>query len=130
MNLDLIRFISVILSITFTTHYFLFFSWSKFFTIHAFSVKLVLFVVVFFLSITFVLSSIFIHMSNNPFTRAYYLISGIWIGLMSFLLVGSTIVWIVKGGLLFLPHDLPAKTIIQSISCFLYGRFHLLYPFP
>jgi uncharacterized protein len=42
-------------------------------------------------------------------------------GLMSFLLVGTAIVWIVRGGLWFLPYDLPIQTIIQSLSCFLYG---------
>lgn len=121
MNLNLIRFLSVILLITFTTHYFLFFSWSRFFIVHDFTAKRCLFVIMFFLSITFILSSIFIHMSNNPFTRTYYLLSGTWMGLMSFFLFATAIVWIVKWGLWFFPHDLPAKTIIQGFSCFFYG---------
>ncbi|MCK5542120.1 MAG: metallophosphoesterase [Desulfobacterales bacterium] len=40
---------------------------------------------------------------------------------MSFLLIMTAIIWVVKGGLWFLPYDLPAKPIIQSLSCFLYG---------
>ena len=111
----------VILLITFTTHYFLFFSWSRFFSIQDVRAKSYLFVIVFFLSITFILSSIFIHMSNNPFTRIYYLLSGAWMGLMSFLLIATAIVWAVKGGFWVLPHDLPDKSIIQGLSCFFYG---------
>lgn len=121
MNFNIIRFLSTILVITFTTHYFLFFSWCRFFEIQAFAARRSLFLMVFFLSITFILSSIFIHMSNNPFTRIYYLVSGIWMGLMSFLLFATAIVWIVKAGLWFLPHDLPVKSIIQGLSFFLYG---------
>jgi len=121
MILNIIRFLSVILLILLTTHYFLFFSWIRFFNIHSFQTKHNLLLIVFFLSITFILSSIFIHMYNNSFTRAYYLFSGIWLGLMSFLLAMTAIVWIMKGGLWFLPHDIPTKTIIQSLSCFLYG---------
>ncbi|MCK5098820.1 MAG: metallophosphoesterase, partial [Desulfobacteraceae bacterium] len=121
MILNIIRFLSVVLLITLTTHYFLFFSWTRFFNINSSPVKLGLSLIVFFLSITFILSSIFIHISNNPFTRAYYLFSGTWLGLMSFLLIMTAFIWLIKGGLWFLPNDLPAKTIIQSLSCFLYG---------
>ncbi len=118
MIFSLIRFLSVILLLGFTTHYFLFFSWCRFFDIHE---KLWLFLMMFFLSVTFILSSIFIHMSNNPLTRAYYLLSGTWVGLMSFLLITTAIVWIVKGGLWVLPIDLPVKTIVKGLACFLYG---------
>lgn len=121
MTFSLIRFLGIIFLITFTSHYFLFFSWCRFFESHALTAKRYLFLILFFLSITFILSSIFIHMSNNPLTRIYYLLSGIWMGLMSFLLFATVIVWIVKGGLWFLPHDLPDKRIIQVLSCFLYG---------
>lgn len=121
MNLNLLRFLIVILLITFTAHYFLFFSWSRFFSIQDGTAKSYLFVIVFFLSITFILSSIFIHMSNNPFTRIYYLLSGTWMGLMSFLLIATAIVWAVKGGFWVLDLDLPDKTIIQGLSCFFYG---------
>jgi uncharacterized protein len=121
MNLNLIRFLTVILLITFTTHYFLFFSWSRFFYINNVTAKRCLFVVMFFLSITFILSSIFIRLSNTPFTRTYYFFSGTWMGLMSFLLAATALVWIVKGGLWLFPHALPAKAIIQGFFCFLCG---------
>lgn len=121
MIFNIIRFLSIILLITFTTHYFLFFSWCRFFEIQAVSARGYLSLIVFFLSITFILSSIFIHMSNNPFTRIYYLVSGIWMGLMSFLLIATAVVWTVKAGLWFLPHDLPVQSIIQGLFCFLYG---------
>jgi len=121
MIFSLIRFLSVIFLITFTCHYFLFFSWCRFFEIHGLVARRSLFLILFFLSITFILSSIVIHMSNNPLTRIYYLVSGTWMGLMSFLLFATAVVWIVKGGLWFLPHDLPVKRIIQGLSCFFYG---------
>lgn len=121
MILNFIRFISVVLLISFTTHYFLFFSWTRFFNIHAFSAKLGFFIIMFFLSITFILSSISIHISNNSFTRFYYLFSGTWLGLMSFLLIMTAIVWVVKAGLWVLPYDISAKAIIQNLSFFLYG---------
>lgn len=121
MNLNIIRFLGAILLITFATHYFLFFSWTRFFSIHDVTAKRCLLIIMFFLSVTFILSSIFIHLSNNSFTRTYYLLSGTWMGLMSFLLVATAIVWIVKGGLWFLPSGLPAKTVIQGLACILYG---------
>lgn len=121
MIFNVIRFLSIILLITFTTHYFLFFSWCRFFEIQAVAARRYLFLIVFFLSITFILSSIFIRMSNNPLTRIYYLFSGTWMGLMSFLLFATAVVWIVKGGLWGLPYDLPMKRIIQGLTCFLYG---------
>ncbi|MCK5097079.1 MAG: hypothetical protein KAR45_03210, partial [Desulfobacteraceae bacterium] len=121
MILSIIKFLSVVLLITMTTHYFLFFSWTRFFNIHSSLAKHGLFLIMFFLSITFILSSIFIHISNNPFTRTYYLFSGTWLGLMSFLLIMTGIVWVVKGGLWFLPQDIPIKPIIQNLSIFLYS---------
>jgi len=121
MNLNIIRFLCAILFITFATHYFLFFSWTRFFIILDFTAKRYLFVIMFFLSLTFILSSIFIHLSNNSFTRTYYLLSGTWMGLMSFLLIATVIVWIVKGGVWLLPSDLPTKSIIQGLACILYS---------
>lgn len=121
MILNIIRFLGTVLLITLTIHYFLFFSWTRFFNIHSSPVKLGLSLIMFFLSITFILSSIFIHISNNPFTRAYYLFSGTWLGLMSFLLIMTAFIWLLKGGLWFLPNNLPAKAIIQNLSYFLYG---------
>ena len=121
MILNFIRFISVVLLITFSTHFFLYFSWTKFFNIQTFSSKLGLFLIMFFLSITFILSSILIHISNNPFTRGYYLLSGTWLGLMSFLLITTTIIWIAKGGFWSIPLGFPTKTIIQNFSFILYS---------
>ena len=121
MILSIIKFLSVVLLITLTTHYFLYFSWTKFFNIHSSQAKHGLFLIMLFLSITFILSSVFIHISNNPFTRTYYLFSGIWLGLMSFLLIIAAIVWVVKGGLWFLPQDIPVQPIIQNLSIFLYS---------
>lgn len=40
---------------------------------------------------------------------------------MIFLLVMTSIVWIVKGGLWFLPHNIFPETIIQNLSFFLYA---------
>ncbi len=121
MIFNLIKFLGTVLLISFTTHYFLFFSWTRFFNIHSSSMKLGLSLILFFLSITFILSSVFIHISNNLFTRGYYLFSGTWLGLMSFLLIMTGFIWLTKGGLWFLPNALPAKTIIQNLSCFFYG---------
>lgn len=120
LNFNIIRFLGIVLLTTFTTHYFLYFSWCRFFQIQA-AARRYLFWCVFFLSITFIVSSIFMHYSNNPFTRIYYLASGIWMGLMSFLLFATLIVWTVKAGLWGLPHDLPSKFIIQGLSGILYG---------
>jgi uncharacterized protein len=121
MVLNIIKFLSVVLLISFSTHYFLFFSWIRFFNINTFSSKLGLFLIVFFLSITFILSSIFIHISNNPFTRYYYLFSGTWLGLMSILLIMTAFVWLVKGGLLLFPNELPIGAVIKNLCYFLYG---------
>ncbi len=60
-------------------------------------------------------------MANTPITRFYYSVSGTWMGLMSFLLVATAVVWVVKGVLWALPHDLPAKAIIQGVTYSLYA---------
>ena len=118
---NMIRFLSVILIILLTCHAVLFFSWINFFNIQIYQVKLALLLILSFLSATFILSSVLIHLFNNTLTRTYYLLSGFWMGLLIFLLIVTALIWMVKGVLWCLPTNIPISIFIRNISLVLYS---------
>ncbi len=121
MILNFVRFIGTILVFLFSIHYFLYFSTCRFLNVEDIKIKQVLFLIFLFLSLTFVVSSILIHIFNSPVTRVYYLISGLWTGLMSFLAIVFVIIWIIKAGLWVLPVELPEKNIIKGLALLFFG---------
>jgi predicted MPP superfamily phosphohydrolase len=70
------------------SHFGIFFSVVKFFSISNYNVKIVLVSILVFLSASFFISSVLAHYVNSWITRFYYYISGIWMGfLVNFVLI-------------------------------------------
>ncbi|THB78503.1 MAG: hypothetical protein D3926_12865 [Desulfobacteraceae bacterium] len=120
MALNFIRFISTILIITFGTHYFLYFSWVRLFQIAPGHSRNSLFGVLAFLSVTFIISSILIHWTHNTFTKLFYLFSGLWVGLLGFLIMATVLLWILKGGLVIFASPAAGTTVINGAAILLY----------
>jgi uncharacterized protein len=88
-------FIVLGLAILFGSHYFLYLSIVRFFSITSVYSKNLLLAIFVFLSISFLLSSVLAHFRENVFTRAYYFISSFWLGLLVNLILASVIAWLI-----------------------------------
>ena len=95
MRSRLFIFISIVQSILFLGHWFLYVTLASFFGAAASSagVKIVLAL----LSVSFVLSSFRAWYSHQPLVRVWYTISAVWLGLASYLMWASLLCWIVYG---------------------------------
>lgn len=90
-----IIFIIIALAILFGAHYFLYFSIVRFFSVTNVFHRNVLLVLVAFLTVSFILSSVVIHWREDFFTRAFYFVSGFWLGLLVHLLIATAVVWLI-----------------------------------
>lgn len=92
-----VRFIVIIQTVLFLTHFFLYqtftFSWTPTAAASAFWLKLVLGV----LSISFVCATLLAHRYNNPLLRAFYRAAAVWLGLLTFLAVAAVMAWLILG---------------------------------
>ena len=75
-------------------HYLLYFSLIKFFSINQPSAKTTLLLILLFLALSFIASSIIIHFNHNLLFRIFYLVSASWWGIMVNLLVGIALIWL------------------------------------
>src|SRR5580692_987266 len=90
----IIRFVAVIQTVLFLTHYFLYQTWtfsSAGESAGALWLKLSLFV----LSISFVIATLLAHRYTNPALRAFYRAAAIWLGLLTFLFIAAVGSWAV-----------------------------------
>ena len=94
---ELIGFVAVIQSVLFLTHYLLYETWtfspagSE--TPGALWIKLALG----FLSVSFVIASLFAFRYTNAALRAFYRAAAVWMGLVSFLFLAAVSSWIIFG---------------------------------
>ena len=79
--------------VLFGSHYLLYFSIIHFFSITDKTDARILLAIIAFLSLSFILSSIIAHIKENAFTRAFYFISGFWMGLLVNLVLATFAVW-------------------------------------
>ncbi|HEY6270620.1 MAG TPA: metallophosphoesterase [Terriglobales bacterium] len=95
MRSRLIVFISIVQSVLFLGHWFLYITLASFFgaPASALGVKVGLAV----LSMSFVLASLRAWYSHQPIVRAWYTISAVWIGAASFFLWAAVLSWIFVG---------------------------------
>ncbi len=119
--INLIRFVIVILTVMFTTHYFLYFSWTRFFSIQSGPARNIVSASLVFLSFTFIASSLLVHWSSNVITRTYYIFSGLWMGLLTFLVMATIIVWFLKALLIVMPGQVPVNMVVRKAAFFLYA---------
>jgi len=97
MFLKFTPFIVIALGILFGAHYLLYVSFTHLFGIININAKTILAAVLGFLSISFILSSLWIHFQKNFLTKTFYLLSGIWLGLALNLLLAILLVKILTG---------------------------------
>jgi uncharacterized protein len=91
----LIGFIATVQSILFAAHYLLYVTWTSGMPAsaeHNF-IKLVLAL----LSVSFVAASLLAFRFTNVAVRAFYKVSAIWLGLLTFLFVGAVSAWLIAG---------------------------------
>jgi uncharacterized protein len=90
----LIIFIVIIQTILFLAHLFIYKTWafsSAESNIPALWIKLILG----FLSVSFVVASLFAYRYTNPVLRAFYRVAAVWMGLLSFLFIAAVFSWII-----------------------------------
>lgn len=95
MRSRLIVFISIIQSILFLGHWFLYLTWASFFGGAASSAAMK--VALAALSVSFVLASLRAWYSYHPVVRAWYMIAAVWLGFASYLLWAAALCWVVYG---------------------------------
>ena len=81
--------------VLFFAHYFLFFSLIEFFGLHRPTDQWTLGITLFVLAVSFIGSLFLNHWRENRFTRALYYVSGLWLGLLTNLVLGFAFVWLI-----------------------------------
>lgn len=131
MRTRLIIFISIVQSILFFAHWFVYWSWSRFFgaAVRFPAVKLA-FVL---LSVSFVGASLRGWYSFRSWVRLWYVVSAVWLGFASFFLWAACATWIVYGAarLAGLHWSLPATALVLmaiAIAIAVYGLLNAAWP--
>lgn len=93
--IPVILFALAAISLLFASHFFVYWSLGHFFKIINPGINTALAVVVIILALSFITSSLLAHWRENLFTRLYYFASGIWLGLLTNLIITLVIAWVV-----------------------------------
>jgi len=128
-----IFFFSIFIVILGGTHFFLYFSLVKFLNIEAAGSKIWLAVIIFFLAISFIVSSILTHYSENFVMKALYFSSGLWLGAGLNLIMAFIVSWIIVGiarvsGFQFDHRYLVIFSIIFAVVYAGYGVWNAYHP--
>jgi predicted MPP superfamily phosphohydrolase len=120
----LIVFISIIQTILFLGHWFLYVTWASFFGGIASSGTMK--VALAALSVSFVLASLRGWYSHHPLLRMFYTAAAVWLGLASYFLWASVLCWIVYGvvrvlGLGWAPRYIAAVLFGAAVMIAIYG---------
>lgn len=91
-NLSIAVFFLFALSILALGHYFVYASWSNFFSLSE-SHKKYLGIAFFLLTVGFIASSAFSHYADTFISRSFYELTSTWLGLFSNLFIGTIIAW-------------------------------------
>jgi uncharacterized protein len=95
-NIMLFTFVFIALIVAYIAfHWFAYFSTVHFFTITDPAAKKILLAVVIFLGCSFFAATFLSHWNYNVFTKAYYLFSGVWVGLLINLALFFILAWVV-----------------------------------
>jgi len=95
---NIVSIILIILAaatVLFASHFFVYWSLIEFFKIVDPGQSTALAIVIFLLAASFILASILAHWRENLFTRGLYFSSGIWLGLVTNLLVSFFVAWVI-----------------------------------
>ena len=89
-----IFFLSLLIAILLGAHWFLYFSFINFFSLSGNSQKILIGFFI-FLGLSFIISSFLSHWNDNIFTRAYYFLSGVWLGILNNFVLSAILIWII-----------------------------------
>lgn len=133
MAIAIFIMVAITLTALIGSHLALYYSFVNFFNLSDTRARLALLIILLFLSISFILSLILAHYWENFFTRAFYAISGFWLGLALNLLIASLIISI----LVWAAHVWHLNFNIRLTSCViffltlvitLYGAWNATHP--
>ncbi|MEI8096701.1 MAG: metallophosphoesterase [Candidatus Moraniibacteriota bacterium] len=94
--MQVVFFLFLFLATLLGSHAVVFFSVVHFFSITSIVQKGVIIYSLIFLAISFFLASLIAHFFENIFTRAYYFFSGLWIGLLTNIILACIVLWIIS----------------------------------
>ena len=97
MRARIARFISIVQSILFAVHFFLYLTWMFFVGTANSSRTVELRLALALLSVSFVLSSILARVYFNLAMRAFYIVASVWLGFVNFFFMAACACWIVYG---------------------------------
>lgn len=108
--LSFVAFFSVVALVLFGAHGFLYLSLRHFFELGD-SAKRIILVVLAALSVSFIVSSIVAHYYNNVFTRGFYCLSAVWLGVLTNAVFIFALLWIVSSLVVLVYPALPLPVI-------------------
>jgi len=97
MIVKFIIFLSLVLAIFLGVHYLLYYSVLRFFTITSVNLRTGLLAVLLYLSVSFFITALLLHVHVNIITSALHFVSAFWLGLMIYLLMALAAIWLVFG---------------------------------
>ncbi len=103
--------ISLALALILGANYFVFFSIVQFFTIEKKSHRIAIFLALLALSLGFIAAMVMSRLDGSIFYRAFYLFSGIWLGVLFNLLLASIISWTIIGLFKLIRRNLNKKVL-------------------
>ena len=95
MNLQMITFLVVSLAIIFSAHFAIYKSWVIYLNIDDSSIKKIIAIVLFLLSVSFIISSILLRNTSNILIKITYFVSAYWSGLLIYLLLSAFLTWLI-----------------------------------
>lgn len=118
----------IILAIIFGGHYFIYYSFIRFFKIAGIKTETALAIIFTTLSISFIIASIIAHFKQNELTRAFYFSSGLWLGIALNLLIFFAFAWLVFGASKLLDFKINTQLLaaIAIVFALLYSGYGVL----
>ena len=95
--IPIIVFVLAAIAVLFASHIFVYWSLVQFFKIVNPELNTVLAIIIIFLAASFIIASLLAHWRENVFTRAFYFAAGIWLGLLTNLLITMFAGWVLYG---------------------------------
>lgn len=111
----LIVFVSIIQSILFLAHILLYSTWTFQLAANASPSKIWIRVILGVLSVSFVSASLLAFRYTNPLVRMFYRAAATWMGLLSFLVLGSLLSWSIFAVTLLAGADLHLHRIVEVV---------------
>ncbi|MDO8565864.1 MAG: metallophosphoesterase [Candidatus Moranbacteria bacterium] len=131
--MQVIFFLFLFLTALLGSHAIVYVSLVHFFSITVSAHKYILVCILIFLAVSFFLSSAIAHFFENGFTRAYYFLSGFWLGFLVNIIMALAIAWLTLWVSQYLHIDLNKSSIGAfflglALLLSLYGVWHALRP--